>query len=137
MDPGFQREALFRSNSMSITVERKTSSEVRETIMKLAQVSRESNSVFWRDIAERISGGRRRYASVDLGKIERLCAEGDTVVVPGTVLGGGEIEKKITISAIRASTSAIEKIGKSGSTFKKLSDLAIENPKGTNIKIIR
>ncbi len=123
--------------TMAVDISRKTSPVLKETIVQLKDVSRKSESVFWRDIAERLTRGRRRYASVDLGKIERLCAEGDIVVVPGSVLGGGKIEKKITISALKFSSSAIAKIATAGGKSRSLTDLAEENPKGLNIKIIR
>jgi large subunit ribosomal protein L18e len=123
--------------NMSIRSNRKTSDSLKLTISGLLEISRKENSAFWRDIAERISVGRRRYASVDVGKIERLCSDGDTVVVAGSVLAGGYFQKKITVSALRASEAAKEKIKIGGGTFKPLEELAKENPKGTNLKIIR
>ncbi len=123
--------------SMSLNAENKTSEPLRNIISGLLEVSRNSNAPFWRDIAERLVAGRRRYASVDVGKIERLVSDGDTVVVPGSVLAGGYLQKKVTISAFRASPAAIKKIELGGGSFKGLNELAKENPKGTNIKIIR
>ncbi len=122
---------------MPIDVSRKTSPVLSNTIIQLNELSRKNQSTFWRDIAERLSAGRRRYASVDLGKIERLCNEGDTVVVPGAVLGGGNLQKKITVSALRFSSSAVDKIASVGGKHTSLVQMAEENPKGTNIKIIR
>ncbi len=122
---------------MPIDVSRKTSPVLSNTIIQLNELSRKNQSTFWRDIAERLSAGRRRYASVDLGKIERLCNEGDTVVVPGAVLGGGNLRKKITVSALRFSSSAVDKIASVGGKHTSLVQMAEENPKGTNIKIIR
>ncbi|MCL4342554.1 MAG: 50S ribosomal protein L18e [Candidatus Thermoplasmatota archaeon] len=122
---------------MPIDVSRKTSPVLSNTIIQLNELSRKNQSTFWRDIAEKLSAGRRRYASVDLGKIERLCNEGDTVVVPGAVLGGGNLQKKITVSALKFSSSAVDKIANVGGKHTSLVQLAEENPKGTNIKIIR
>ncbi|MCL4330522.1 MAG: 50S ribosomal protein L18e [Candidatus Thermoplasmatota archaeon] len=128
---------VIRCISMSVSAERKTSGPLKSIISGLLEVSRNSEAPFWRDIAERLVAGRRRYASVDVGKIERLVSDGDTVVVPGSVLAGGYLQKKVTISAFRASPAAIKKIELGGGSFKGLNELARENPKGTNIKIIR
>ncbi len=122
---------------MSIKADRKTSPEVEETIDTLLKVSRESESPVWRDIAKRLSGGRRRYASINVGKLNELSEEGDILIVPGSVLGEGKLTKKVVIAGLKASDTALEKISSSGSTFKKLIDLALENPKPVNVRIMR
>jgi large subunit ribosomal protein L18e len=124
--------------TMSLKVERKSNPYLKDTILNLSKISREAGSVFWRDIAERLSEGRERYASINLGKIDRLVKDGETVVVPGSVLGSGYFEKKkVTVSALSISEKAREKLTSSGSKFITLEDLAKDNPKGTNFKILR
>ncbi|HLH86263.1 MAG TPA: 50S ribosomal protein L18e, partial [Thermoplasmataceae archaeon] len=110
---------------------------LKNTVDELLKISRESGSTFWRDIAERLVEGKHRLASTNLGKIEKLSSDGDTIVIPGTVLGSGYFNRKATLSSLRVSSSAFRKIKESGSTFKNLVDLARENPKGTNLKILR
>lgn len=122
---------------MPIKAGSKENKNITQDIDLLLKVSRESSSKFWRDIARRMAGGRRRYASINLYKIDQLTSEGDTVVVPGTVLSVGNLTKKITISSFRVSAKALEKIRESGSQFKSISELSGENPKGTKIKILR
>jgi large subunit ribosomal protein L18e len=122
---------------MSLNGKNKESNEIADTIDTLVRVSRESNSTMWRDIAERLSGGSRRYASINVGKINRLSKEGDIVIVPGSVLGSGVINKKVTLSALKISKSAMEKLQRSGSSFKPIKQFATENPKVKNPKILR
>jgi len=122
---------------MSLNGKNKESNEIADTIDTLVRVSRESNSTIWRDIAERLSGGSRRYASINVGKINRLSKEGDIVIVPGSVLGSGVINKKVTLSALKISKSAMEKLQRSGSSFKPIKQFATENPKVKNPKILR
>ncbi|MCL5679015.1 MAG: 50S ribosomal protein L18e [Candidatus Thermoplasmatota archaeon] len=110
---------------------------MRGTIEKLITISRENNSVFWRDIAERLNAGSRRYSSINVGKISRLATEGETVVVAGSVLGSGFVDKKVTVSALAISENARKKLEENGSTFKSLEELAAENPKGSNLRILR
>ena len=122
---------------MSLNGKKKESNEIADTIDTLVKVSRENSSSMWRDIAERLSGGSRRYASINVGKINRLSNDGDIVIVPGSVLGSGIINKKVTLSALKISKSAMEKLQKSGSSFKPIKQFATENPKVKNPKILR
>ncbi|MCL4451215.1 MAG: 50S ribosomal protein L18e [Candidatus Thermoplasmatota archaeon] len=122
---------------MSLNGKNKDSNEIVDTIDTLVRVSRENSSAMWRDIAERLSGGSRRYASINVGKINKLSNDGDVVIVPGSVLGSGVINKKVTLSALRISKSAMQKLQKSGSSFKPIRELATENPKLKNPKILR
>ncbi len=122
---------------MSLNGKNKESNEIADTIDTLVKVSRENSSTMWRDIAERLSGGSRRYASINVGKINRLSNDGDIVIVPGSVLGSGIINKKVTLSALKISKSAMEKLQKSGSSFKPIKQFATENPKVKNPKILR
>ena len=127
----------YWSNIMSLKPVNKESQAIRETVDELLKISRENNSVFWRDVARRIAASRRTYASVNVGKIDSLVNDGETVVVPGSLLGSGYFEKKVTLAAIRVSKGAFAKISNSGGEIKSLVDLARENPKGTNIRLLR
>ena len=122
---------------MSLNGKNKESNEIADTIDTLVKVSRENSSTMWRDIAESLSGGSRRYASINVGKINKLSNDGDIVIVPGSVLGSGVINKKVTLSALKISKSAMEKLQKSGSSFKPIKQFATENPKVKNPKILR
>ncbi|MHB1439643.1 MAG: 50S ribosomal protein L18e [Cuniculiplasma sp.] len=122
---------------MSIQMERKTSLKIMETVKTLLEVSRENQSPMWRDVARRLSETRQNYADLNVGKISRLCKDGDVVVVPGKVLGSGYMEKKVRISALDVSEKAMKKIKESGSEFISLLDLARESPEPKNIKIMR
>ncbi len=122
---------------MSITTEKKKSTKIANSISDLLVISRENQSIIWRDIAERLVNGRRRYASINVDKINALANDGDIIVVPGYVLGTGNIDKKVTVGALHFSKEASEKLAKSGSSAMGIVELAKNNPKGTNVKILR
>lgn len=122
---------------MSGKLSLKENPELKETVEQLLKISRENNSIFWRDIALRLMKSRRNYPRTNVGSIETKTSDGEVVVVPGYVLGTGYMNRKVTVSALRASPRAIEKIKKGGSSFVSLVDLARDNPKGTNIRILR
>jgi len=122
---------------MSIKVERKTSVHLIGVINDLLERSRENNSIFWRDIALRLNSSRNHYADVNLGKLDRVTKDGDTIVIPGNLLSTGILHNKLKLSAFKVSEKAKIKLQESGSEFIELTELAKENPKGTDIKIIR
>lgn len=122
---------------MSLKPDNKENPVLKETIEELTKISRENSAPFWREVARRLNASSQGYASLNVGKLENLVKDGETVVIPGSLLGTGYFEKKATLSAFRVSRGAQEKIEKSGSTIKTLVELARENPKGTDIKILR
>ncbi|MCW6168187.1 MAG: 50S ribosomal protein L18e [Thermoplasmatales archaeon] len=122
---------------MSIRSTKKENPYLRDTIDTLLQISRENNSSLWRTIADKMSSSRSRYADVNLSKIDKVAKDGETLVVPGAVLGSGHLNKNVTIAALKFSKKAAEKAKTSGSTIKSLVELAKDNPKGTNVRIMR
>lgn len=123
--------------NMSIKSGNKTDENLKVLVKSLNEVSRLNSTSIWRDVAKRLNNGRRRYASLNLSKIDRLCSEGEVLVVPGSILGTGRITKKLTLSALHISEKALQKVQEAGCTYKTLAELSEENPKGTNIRIMR
>ena len=81
------------------------------------------------DIASR---SRRQRITVNLGKINRCANANESVLVPGKVLGVGNINKKVSICAISYSDEALEKLKSSGCNIIGI-DEAI---KATKIRLI-
>ncbi|MEM5872473.1 MAG: 50S ribosomal protein L18e [Candidatus Aenigmatarchaeota archaeon] len=94
------------------------------------------NIPFLIKLADELEKPRRRKTEVNLSKLNKICKENETVVVPGKVLSSGTIKKPIKVAASSFSMSAIEKIQKSGGKVLTIEELIKENPKGTNVKIV-
>jgi large subunit ribosomal protein L18e len=65
---------------------------------------------------------KRIRASINLDKINKLTSENDSIIVPGKVLGGGSISKKISITAIDFTDSALLKLKSSKCSVVSLDD---------------
>ena len=113
-----------------------TNPELIKLIQDLRKKSFEINSNFLRDVAEKLNKPRRQRVEVNLSHIDRYTEEGETVVVPGVVMGFGELTKPLTISAWRFTKPAIEKIKRSKGKAISIQELVEENPKGSRVKII-
>ena len=63
-------------------------------------------------------------------------SDGSVVVVPGKLLGSGEVTKSHTIAAYSVSSGAREKIEAAGGRCLTYSELMNENPTGSGVVIL-
>jgi len=59
------------------------------------------------------------------------------VVVPGKVLGAGNLDHPVSVAAFSFSTQARLKISKARGKCLSISELIEVNPKGSNVKIMK
>ena len=109
--------------------------QLEELVKKLKKAAKENNAPVWRKIALELEKPTRKRREVNIFKIDRYAKEGETVVVPGKVLGVGELSKKVVIAAYRFSEKARKKIMEKGEIIE-IEELLRKNPKGSNIRII-
>lgn len=115
----------------------KTDPSLIALIDNLKAKERENGDAVWRDIAKRLEKPRKNWAETNLSKLERYAKDGETIIVPGKVLAAGSISKKITVAAYSFSESAAEAIKATGGKTMTIADLMDENPKGSNVRIMR
>jgi len=108
---------------------------LRKLITKLKKVAKEENAPIWRVVAYHLEKPRRKKVIVNLNKLEKLAKEGETIIIPGKLLGGGLLTKKLTVVYFSASKEALNKLKKSGSKGITLEEYLKENPKGSNTRI--
>jgi large subunit ribosomal protein L18e len=113
-----------------------TNTYLRELIVGLRKAAKKNQAAVWSDVAEKLENPRRQRVEVDIVNIERHGEKGETVVVPGSVLGNGELTKPLTIAAWRFSESAKEKIKKADGHAISISELLTKNPKGEKVRIM-
>lgn len=109
---------------------------LRKTIRELRKLAKQHKVAIWKAIAEELEKPRRQRRAVNVSRINRYTHEGDVVVVPGKVLGAGNIDHPVTVAAVSFSKTAVEKIKAAGGKTIHILDLARENPRGSNVKII-
>ena len=113
---------------------REKSPLLREMITGLEKGSREHHAPVWRAVARGLNKPRRQGFEVRLFELEK--AGENAVVVPGTVLGEGELTRPLQIAALRFSGRAREKIEKAGGKALTIRELAEQNPSGKGIRIM-
>ncbi len=108
----------------------------RKTIRYLRKVARVNKAKVWRYVAELLERPRRRRVIVNISKIARYAKPGETIVVPGKVLGAGTIDKPVTVAAMAFSRSALEKIKAAGGQAMHILELVEKNPRGSGVRIL-
>jgi len=105
-------------------------------IADLKAAARDGAGVYG-DVAETLEKPRRRHAEVNLSRIERYAREGETVVVPGKVLGSGALRTPVAVAAVDFSSTAETKIEQADGEARDLASLVADNPEGSNVRVIR
>ena len=123
------------SPAHSINIKMRKHKQLEELVRKLKKAAIENNAPVWRKIARELEKPTRLRREVNIFKIDRYGREGEIIVVPGKVLGVGELSKKLTVAAYRFSEKARKKILSNGKIVE-IEELLKKNPKGTNIRII-
>ncbi|MBI2652526.1 50S ribosomal protein L18e [Candidatus Woesearchaeota archaeon] len=109
---------------------------LQNLIHELKKRGNEQSINLWRRVANDLEKPTRQRRIVNLSSISRHTKEDDIIVVPGKVLGAGDLGHKLTISAFQFSNGAKEKIEKAGAKIVPLLELSKENPSGKGIRII-
>ena len=105
-------------------------------IIELKKRSTEQSVSLWKRIALDLEKPSRQRRVVNLSRINRYTDENDVIIVPGKVLGSGDLSHKLTISAYQFSEQAKDKLEKAGAKIMTLLDLSKEKPSGKKIRII-
>lgn len=105
-------------------------------IHELKKRSNEQSVNLWKRIANDLEKPTRQRRVVNLSSISRYTKENEIVVVPGKVLGAGNLNHRLTISAFQFSDGAKEKIEKAGAKIIPLLELSRENPSGKGIRVL-
>ena len=113
-----------------------TNQVVLQMAKELKLASKKNNAPIWSRLAElalRPSSARR---TINIGQIAKFVKDSDVIVVPGKVLGTGNISPKIKLCSFSISTSAAKKILQSGGKILSFSELIKSHPTGKGVIII-
>ena len=122
---------------MNKTRYKKTNPRIVALIEDLKSKSHENDAPIWREVSERLARPKRSYASVNISRISRHTAAGETIVVHGKVLGAGELNHSVVVGAFDFSDGARSKITDAGGECLTIEELVERAPTGSNVRIIR
>ncbi len=105
-------------------------------IEELKKTSISQNSGIWKRIAIDLEKPTRQRRNVNVSRIDRFAGKNELIVVPGKVLGAGEISKSVIVAAWQFSGQAREKITKAKGDCMSLQELLAKKPKISELRII-
>lgn len=120
---------------MAKGIDRKSNPVLVALISDLKAAGRENEAPIWRDIASRLERPSRNWAQVNVSKLSHA-RDGENVVIPGKLLGSGDVERAVTVAAVSVSASARDKVAKAGGKVLTLKEATEAFPKGEKCRII-
>jgi large subunit ribosomal protein L18e len=115
----------------------RTDPNKRSLLDSIKKAGIENDANIWKRLSTELSKANRRRVSVNLSHINRIAKAGDTIVVPGKVLGAGTLNYKLNIAAEKFSESAKEKITSTGGQCLTFDELIRINPKGKDVRFLK
>jgi large subunit ribosomal protein L18e len=106
-----------------------------ELLQLLKKAAIENDAAIWKRVASDLEAPTRKRRVINVYKLDRYVKDNEVVVVPGKVLGSGEISKKITVAAYTFSEQAVQKINAKGKCLS-IRELVEKNPKGNKVRIM-
>lgn len=114
-----------------------TNPELIQLIKQLKNASKEQDAAIWLDVANQLAQPRTQRAAVNLSSINRNTKKSEVIVVPGKILATGTLTHPITIASFSISEKAKAKLDAIKAKYISIPELLTQNPKGSNVKIIR
>ncbi len=106
-------------------------------LISLIENLKKAERPIWKRVASDLSKPRRRKVQVNISKIEQYAKADSTVLIPGKVLGSGDLSKKVTVAAFSFSESAKKLITKVGGKAITIESLHKTNPEGKGVTLMR
>ena len=113
-----------------------TNPELQRLIAELKKASISQKAGLWKRIAVDLEKPTRERRVVNVSRIDSYANKNELIVVPGKVLGTGEISKSVIVAAWQFSKQAKDKIMKAKGDCMSIEELIAKKPKLSEIRII-
>jgi large subunit ribosomal protein L18e len=117
-------------------IKQMTNHVVLQMVKELKRVSKKNKAPLWSRLAELALKPSCAKRTVNLSQIDKFTKDNDLVVVPGKVLGTGNMSHKITLCSFSISNSGAQKILGSGGKILSFTELIKSHPTGKGVRII-
>ncbi len=115
----------------------KTTRKENPVLLSLIEELSKEKKPIWKRVVCELSRPRRQRPQVNLSKLEAYGNDGGTVLVPGKVLGSGNLSKKLTVAAFSFSDTARKLIADAGGKAISIENLYKSNPGGRDVLLLK
>lgn len=113
-----------------------TNPVLQQLITSLRKESTSSKAQLWDRIADDLEKPTRQRRVVNISRLARTTKPNETIVVPGKVLGSGDLSHSIVVAALSFSIGAKERIEQAKGKALTIEQLLKQKPKTKDLKII-
>ena len=103
--------------------------------LRLLIASLRKKSDFWKNVSDKLSVPARKRTTVNLGSLNNF-EDGETIVIPGKLVAGGQLKRKLNIACWRFSEAVLGRVKTSGSKIVSIHDLATQNIAGDKLRVV-
>ncbi len=112
-------------------IQRKSKKKTNPELVKTILLAKKNNHL---KLANKLSGPTRQQARINLSELSEI--KENNILVPGKILGEGDIKKKIKISALGFSKQARDKLKKAGCETRTIKQEIESNPSLKGVKVL-
>jgi len=109
---------------------------LNNTIWTLRNALKKNKVPIWKAVIKELSRSRSNRREVNIGELAHVTKDKEVVIVPGKILGSGEISHKLTVWCFTISEVATRKILDAGGKILPLDSLIKKYPDGKGVRII-
>jgi large subunit ribosomal protein L18e len=109
---------------------------LNNTIWTLRNALKKNKVPIWKAVIKELSRSRSNRREVNIGELAHVTKDKEVVIVPGKILGSGEISHKLTVWCFTISEVATRKIIDAGGKILPLDSLIKKYPDGKGVRII-
>jgi large subunit ribosomal protein L18e len=109
---------------------------LNNTIWTLRNALKKNKVPIWKAVIKELSRSRSNRREVNIGELAHVTKDKEVVIVPGKILGSGEISHKLTVWCFTISEVATRKILDAGGKILPLDNLIKKYPDGKGVRII-
>lgn len=109
---------------------------ILDMIKDFKSASTKNKAPIWSNLAELALKPKIAKKIINVAKINTVTNDNDVIVIPGKVLGTGNISHKVTVCSFSISTTAAKKIKDAGGKIISHSEMISKFPTGKGVRII-
>ena len=109
---------------------------LNNTIWTLRNALKKNKVPIWKAVIKELSRSRSNRREVNIGELAHVTKDKEVVIVPGKILGSGEISHKLTVWCFTISEVATRKILDAGGKMLPLDSLIKKYQDGKGVRII-
>lgn len=109
---------------------------VDSTIWTLRQAFKKNKAPIWRALEQELAGPRANRREINVRRLAQITKSDEVVVIPGKILGTGDLGHKLTVCAFSISEGAAKKVITAGGRVVTFEDLIKKYPDGRGVRVI-